>query len=69
MLIRFLAEYDNGSKEPFDVYNYDLRTGDWVARLIARERQWEPVCFPRLKAGKIVTVYRDPGVAYFSGAD
>jgi hypothetical protein len=33
--IRFIAEFDDGSTEPFDVPSYDLRTGDWVARIIA----------------------------------
>ena len=64
MLIRFIAEYDDGSKEPLDIDSYDLRTGDWVARIIAGERQLGPIGFPQLKAGKIVRVYRDPAIAY-----
>lgn len=41
MLIRFIAEYDDGSKEPFDISDTDLRNGDHVARIIAGERQRE----------------------------
>ena len=63
-MIRFLAEYEDGSTEPFDVYKYDLRSGDFVARIIAGERQREPIGFPQLKSGKIARVYRDPKVAY-----
>jgi hypothetical protein len=59
MLIRFIAEYDDGSREPLDIDSYDLRSGDWVARIIAGERQREPIAFPQLKDGKIVRVYRD----------
>jgi hypothetical protein len=39
MLIRFIAKHDDGSKEPFDIYDTDLRSGDHVARIIAGERQ------------------------------
>jgi hypothetical protein len=56
-------------KEPFDMDDYDLRSGDLVARIIAGERQREPIGCPPLKPGKIVRVYRDPGVAYLPGAD
>jgi hypothetical protein len=45
--------------------NYDLRSGDWVAGIIAGERQRELICFPPQKASRIVTVYRDQGIAYF----
>jgi len=64
MLIRFIAEYDDGSKEPLDIDSYDLRTGDWVAKIIAHERQGEPISFPQLKAGKIVRAYRDQTITY-----
>ena len=63
-MIRFIAEYEDGSTEPFDVYRSDLRTGDHLARIIAGERQREPIGFPSLKQGKIVRVYRDPKIAY-----
>jgi hypothetical protein len=64
--IRFIAEYDEGSMEPFDVYRSDLRTGDHVVRIIAGERQREPMSEDiRLKPGKIVRVYRDPAILYF----
>jgi hypothetical protein len=62
MLIRFLAVYDDGSKEPFDIDNRDLRRGDHVARVIARQRQRAE--YPRLKPGEIVKVYRDPAIGY-----
>ena len=57
--VRFIAEYDDGSKELFDIPRTDLRSGDHVARIIAGERQREPIGFPRLKSGKIVRVYRE----------
>jgi hypothetical protein len=63
-MIRFIAEYEDGSTELFDVYRSDLRTGDHVASIIAGERQREPIGFPRLKPGKIVRVYRDAKIAY-----
>jgi hypothetical protein len=62
--IRFVAEYDDGAKEPFDIYDTDLRRGDHVARSIAGERQRERIGFPPLKDGKIVRVYRDPAISY-----
>jgi hypothetical protein len=37
--VRFIAEYDDGSKEPFDIPRTDLRNGDHVAKIIAGERQ------------------------------
>jgi len=63
-MIKFLAEYEDGSTEPFDIYRYDLRTGDHVAPIIAGERQRESIGFPQLKAGKIARVYRDPKITY-----
>jgi len=63
-MIKILAEYEDGSTEPFDIYRYDLRTGDHVAPIIAGERQREPIGFPQLKAGKIARVYRDPKITY-----
>ena len=59
MTIKFVAEYEDGSKETFDVPRFDLRTGDHVVEIIAHERQREPIGFPRLKPGKIVRVYRE----------
>jgi len=63
-MIRFIAEYEDGSTEPFDVYRYDLRSGDFVARIVAGERQRDPIEFRRLKAGRVVRVYRDAKIAY-----
>src|SRR5262249_9158977 len=47
LMIRFIAEYEDGSTEPFDVYWSDLRTGDHVARIIAGERQRDLSGFQR----------------------
>jgi hypothetical protein len=47
MLIRFIAEYDDGSTEAFDVRGVDLRSGDHIARIIAGERQRSPIGWPR----------------------
>jgi hypothetical protein len=52
----------------YDIYDTDLRTGDHVARIIAGERQREPIGFPQLKAGNTVLVYRDPAIAYLPNA-
>ncbi len=65
MHIRFIAEYADGSTDPFDIPLTDLREGDHVAGIIARERQREPLCWPRLKPGKIIGVHRDPNIVYF----
>jgi hypothetical protein len=62
--IRFLVEFADGTTEALDIPDCDLRTGDHYARAIAKERQREPIIYPRLKAGKIVRVYRDPKIAY-----
>jgi hypothetical protein len=62
--IRFLAEYQDGTIEPFDIPRCDLRSGDGYAPTIARERQTQPIGYPRLKPGTIVAVYRDPKIAY-----
>src|SRR6516165_4300370 len=62
-MIRVIAEYADRSTEPFDVPQWDLRTGDWVAKIIVRERQRDSLLYPRLKPGKIVRVYRDPKIA------
>jgi hypothetical protein len=69
--VRFIAEYEDGSKECFDIPRADLRTGDHVARIIAGERQraqgtppsWEGFAY-QLKPGKIRCVYRDPRISY-----
>jgi len=60
-MIRFIAEYEDGSTEPFDVYRYDLRSGDFVARIVAGERQRDPIGF---RSGRVVRVYRDAKIAY-----
>jgi hypothetical protein len=62
--IRFIVELEDGTVEPLDIPQHDLRSGDWVARIIARERQASLIGYPRLKPGKIVRVYRDPRIAY-----
>jgi hypothetical protein len=54
--MRFIAEYDDGSKEPFDVYDTDPRTRDHIAGIIATAAR--PHRFSTTKAGKIVRVYR-----------
>ena len=59
MLIRFIAQYQDGSRVPFDIPDADLRRGDYVATIIASERQREPIGFPNLPPGNIVRVYRD----------
>jgi len=56
--IRFLVV------EPLDIPQHDLRSGDWIARTIARERQTSPISYPHLKPGKIVRVYRASKIAY-----
>ena len=56
--VRFIALYEDGSEEPFDVPQHTLRNGDWIVRIIARERQTEPLTYPRLKPAKIVRIYR-----------
>jgi len=76
--VRFIAEYEDGSKEPFDIPRADLRSGDHVAKIIAGERQhperWafileksflEGGLIYRLKPGKILRVYRNPSISYF----
>lgn len=77
-VIRFLAEYDDGSTEPFDVPLEKVDRGDHVAKIIARERQDPTTFIPilakafnevghvyYLKAGHIVRVFRDPAICYF----
>lgn len=46
--IAFIAEYEDGSKEPFLIDPYTLNRGDHVARVIARELQQ----VDKLKPGK-----------------
>ncbi len=58
--IIFVAEYDDGSTEHFEIPSTTLARGDQVALTIARERQEDGL----LKLGKIVRVYRDPAIAY-----
>jgi hypothetical protein len=50
----FVATYDDGRSESFNIDKFTLRSGDHVARLIAGE--WQPG--GRLPAGKIVSVKR-----------
>ena len=59
--IRFVAEYEDGSKERFDIPLGEMQRGEHLARTIAREYQKRG----RLKLGKIVKVYRDPAILYF----
>ena len=59
--IRFVAEYEDGSKEHFDIPLCEMQRGEHLARTIAREYQKRG----RLKLGKIVKVYRDPAILYF----
>ena len=56
--IAFIAKYDDGSEDYFQVYRHDLTSGDHVARLIAGE--WQRA--GRLKPGTIIRVFRDPKV-------
>ena len=49
--VRFIALYEDGSEEPFDVPQHTLRNGDWIVRIIARERQVE-LCPRRLKRNR-----------------
>ena len=58
--VRFIAEHEDGSKEPFDIPQADLQRGELVTEIVARERQTEPIAYPRLKSGVTVRVYRDP---------
>jgi hypothetical protein len=37
--VTFVAEYRDGTFARFDIDAWTLRSGDWVARIIARERQ------------------------------
>ncbi len=62
--VRFIAEYEDGSKDTFIIDCWALETGDHVAPIVARERQEEgrPPRGDSLKPGKIVKVYRDPVV-------
>lgn len=54
--IRFQVSFDDGRISYFSTPRHDLRTGDHVARIIAREHQERG----DLPAGKIVDVRRDP---------
>ena len=58
--IIFFAEYDDGSRQHFEIPSTTLSRGDHVALRIAREWQREG----DLKLGNIVRVYRDPAIAY-----
>ena len=63
--IVFIAEYEDGSKERFDIDRFTLGRGDHVARVVAGELQREPIWKERrLKPGNIVRVYRDPAISY-----
>jgi hypothetical protein len=50
----FVATYHDGRSEWFNIDKFTLRSGDHVARIIARERQTGG----QLPAGKIVSVAR-----------
>jgi hypothetical protein len=58
--IVFIAEYDDGSKQQFQIDRWALKSGEHVAWLVAGERQRDGF----LKAGEIIRVYRDPAIAY-----
>ncbi len=51
----FIAEYEDGSKEHFDIDKTTLLSGDHIAVIIALEQQKAG----QLKPGKIVRVRRD----------
>ena len=55
--IAFIAEYEDGSIEFFNVDSFTLRNGDVIAGAIAREMQ----AGKQLKPGKIVRIRRAPG--------
>lgn len=57
--ILFVAEYEDGTQEFFDVNRWTLRNGDAIAIVIAGEWQRRG----RLKAGKIIRVHRAPPTA------
>jgi hypothetical protein len=57
--ILFIAEYEDGTQEFFDVNRWTLRNGDAIAIVIAGEWQRRG----RLKAGKIIRVHRAPPTA------
>jgi hypothetical protein len=58
--IVFIAEYDDGTKEQFQIDHWAASRGGHVAWLVAGERQRDGF----LKAGEIIRVYRDPAIAY-----
>ena len=51
--VTFVAEYRDGTFAHFDIDPWTLRGGNWVARIIARERQQDG----SLKPGEIIRVY------------
>ena len=58
--VPFIAEYEDGSKEHFDVDIGTLRSGDYIALMIAFEKQRAG----QLKPGKIVRTRRDWQTSY-----
>jgi hypothetical protein len=54
----FVATYDDGRSEWFNIDKFTLRSGDHVARIIAGERQRGG----QLPAGKIASVKRLEGI-------
>lgn len=55
-MVRFKAVYEDGSSAIFSLPLFDLRSGDHIARVIAREMQDGG----RLPPGKIISVERAP---------
>jgi hypothetical protein len=53
--ITFIAEYEGGSKVPFQIDPWTLERGDHVAHTVAREKQEEGF----LKPGEIAMVYNE----------
>jgi hypothetical protein len=62
--VRFIAEFDDGSKDVFAVAQSTLDQGgprgDYIARIVAGHWQRDGY----IKPGKIVRVYRDPALLY-----
>jgi hypothetical protein len=53
--VRFQVTFEDGRVEYFSTPRDDLRSGDYIARIIARERQDKR----ELSPGKIIAVRRD----------
>ena len=55
-MVRFVAKYEDGNTAVFSLPLFDLRSGDHIARVIAREMQMGG----RLPKGRIISVERSP---------